>query len=143
MSQTIEFVLLSGVRPNKYYNLILFNRGIRMTEIQLGMTDKTNIKETMPLGKLVEIMQHGRPYDPDISLRFETENGETLFYEPSFGSTEAYVEYIPDTEEDSIRRIQERTMILRDEILGNDWALRPENVVATQGIDLSGWARKN
>jgi hypothetical protein len=71
-----------------------------MTEIQLGMTDKTNIKETMPLGKLVEIMQYGRPYDPDICLRFETETGETLFYEPSFGSTEAYVEYIPDTDED-------------------------------------------
>ena len=143
MSQTIEFVLLSGVRPNKYYNLILFNRGIRMTEIQLGMTDKTNIKEILPLGKLVEIIQLGRPYDPDISLRFETESGETLFYDPSFGSTEAYVEYTPEKEEDSMKRIQERTMLLHNEIIGNDWALRPENVVATQGIDLSGWSDEN
>jgi hypothetical protein len=114
-----------------------------MTEIQLGMTDKTNIKEILPLGKLVEIIQLGRPYDPDISLRFETESGETLFYDPSFGSTEAYVEYTPEKEEDSMKRIQERTMLLHNEIIGNDWALRPENVVATQGIDLSGWSDEN
>ena len=143
MSQNVEFVLLSDIRPNRYYNLLLFNRGIRMTEIQLGVTDRKNIQEIIPLGKLVEILQHGRPYDPDISLKFEKENGEIFRYCPGFGSSEGYVEYMPDTEEDSMRRIHERTMILRDEILGNDWALRPENVVATQGIDLSGWARKN
>jgi hypothetical protein len=90
----------------------------------------------------MQIQQYGRTYDPDIILHFqdETVNPFRLFtIDPSFGSTEAYIEYQPDTEEMSKARIQERTRILEQEILGNDWALRPENVVLTQGIDLTGW----
>jgi len=133
---TTKFVTLSQVRVGRYYNLIHFNHGIRMSHIMLGETDTTNIKSGRNLGKLIEIEQYGRSYDPDIVLHFETDNG-IEFFDPSFGSTEAYVEYEP--EQMSKARIMMRTRILEEEILGNDWALRPENVVLTQGIDLSGW----
>jgi len=133
---TTKFVTLSQLRVGRYYNLIHFNHGIRMTHIMLGETDTTNIKSGRNLGKLIEIEQYGRSYDPDIVLHFETDIG-IEFFDPSFGSTEAYVEYEP--EQMSKARIMMRTRILEEEILGNDWALRPENVVLTQGIDLSGW----
>jgi hypothetical protein len=74
-------------------------------------------------------------------LHFEDEQGHQYAFDPSFGSTEAYVEYEFDTEEMSKARIMMRTRILEEEILGNDWALRPDNVVLTQGIDLSGWRK--
>jgi hypothetical protein len=138
---TTEFVLLSGIIPNKYYNLITFKEGIKMRDVMLGQTENKNIRETIKLGKLVEIKEYGRPYDRDVSLYFEAENGETFIYDPSFGSSEAYVEYELDTEEKSIKRIQERTLELKVEILGNDWALRPENVVATQGINISNFTQ--
>jgi hypothetical protein len=108
-----------------------------MKDIQFGRTTNKNIKNKVYMGKLLEIRQYGRPYDPDISLHFEKDDGITFDYDPSFGSSEAFVEYEPFTEEKSKSRIQHRTSILRDEILGNDWALCPENVVATQGIDIS------
>ena len=133
---TTKFVTISQLRVGRYYNLIHFNHGIRMTHIMLGETDTTNIKSGRNLGKLIEIEQYGRSYDPDIVLHFETDIG-IEFFDPSFGSTEAYVEYEP--EQMSKARIMMRTRILEEEILGNDWALRPENVVLTQGIDISGW----
>ena len=133
---TTKFVTLSQLRVGRYYNLIHFNHGIRMTHIMLGETDTTNIKSGRNLGKLIEIEQYGRSYDPDIVLHFETDTG-IEFFDPSFGSTEAYVEYEP--EQMSKARIMMRTRILEEEILGNDWALRPDNVVLTQGIDLTGW----
>ena len=136
---TTQFVTLSQLRVGRYYNLIHFNNGVRMSHIMLGETETTNIKSGRNLGKLIEIEQYGRPYDPEIVLHFETDTG-IEFFDPSFGSTEAYVEYEFDNEEMSRSRIVERTKILEQEILGNDWALRPENVVLTQGIDLSGWA---
>ena len=138
---TTYFKLLSDIRPGKNYKLITFNHGIRMSDIQLGRTDSKNIKDITILGKLLEIRQYGRPYDPDISLCFQMENSDILLFDPSFGSTEAYIEYEFDTEEKSRGRIQERTRALAIEIEGNDWALRPENVVATQGIDTSNFVR--
>jgi len=134
---TTQFVTLSQLRVGRYYNLIHFNHGIRMSHIMLGETDTANIKSGMNLGKLLQIEQCGQPYDPDVVLHFETDSG-IEFFDPSFGSTEAYVEYEP--EQMSKARIMMRTRILEQEIQGNDWALRPENVVLTQGIDLSGWA---
>jgi hypothetical protein len=44
-----------------------------------------------------------------------------------------------DTEEKSKERIIKRTEILKGEIEGNDWALRPENVVSTQGLDIGNF----
>ena len=137
---TVEFVLLSGVRVGKYYKLITFRNGIRMTEIQLGKTDKKNVDMTETLGRLIEIRQYGRSYDPDIDLVFEMPNGKILEFAPTFGYSEAYIEYEPETEKHSMERTMKRTSILKDEIEGNDWALRPENVVATQGIDISRFA---
>ena len=139
---TTYFKLLSDIRPGKNYKLITFNHGIRMSDIQHGRTDSKNIKDITVLGKLLEIRQYGRPYDPDISLCFEMETGETLLFDPSFGSSEAYIEYEFDTEEKSRERVQERTRVLALEIEGNDWALRPENVVATQGLDISRFAQQ-
>jgi hypothetical protein len=134
---TTQFVTLSQLRVGRYYNLIHFNHGIRMSHIMLGETDTVNIKSGRNLGKLLQIEQCGQPYDPDVVLHFETDSG-IEFFDPSFGSTEAYVEYEP--EKMAKARIMMRTRILEQEIQGNDWALRPENVVLTQGIDLSGWA---
>jgi hypothetical protein len=110
-----------------------------MTEFQLRETSRRNIKSERNLGKLLQIRQYGRPYDPDVILHFEDEKGQEYELDPTLGSSEAYVEYEPDNEEMSKARIVERTKILEKEILGNDWALRPENVVLTQGIDISGW----
>lgn len=140
---TTEICLLSDLCVGKYYKLINFRNGIRMTDIQLRRIDSTYAQLGETLGKLLEIRQSGRPYDPDIILRFEMEtkagNKIVIDFEPTFGYSEAFVEYEPDTEEKSKDRTQKRTSILKLEIEGNDWALRPENVVATQGIDLSGW----
>ena len=136
---TTRFDLLSDLRVGSYYNLIKFNHGIRMTEFQLRETSRRNIKSERNLGKLLQIRQYGRPYDPDVILHFEDEKGQEYEFDPTLGSSEAYVEYEFDTEETSKARIVERTKILEKEILGNDWALRPENVVLTQGIDISGW----
>jgi hypothetical protein len=138
--------MFSDLRAGRYYNLIKFNLGIRMVDIQLGETDSMNIKLERNLGKLLQIEQYGRPYDPDIILHFQDESEKPfrLFtLDPAFGSTEAYVEYEPDTEEKSKIRIQERTLLLEQEIIGNDWALRPENVVLTQGIELNGWNERS
>ena len=142
---TTEICLLSDLRVGKHYKLITFRNGIRMTEIQLRRIDKKYLQEAETLGKLLEIRQYGRVYDPDIILRFEQDkfansNNKTIIdFEPTFGYSEAYIEYEPDTEEKSKERTQKRTSILKLEIEGNDWALRPENVVATQGIDLTSW----
>ena len=137
---TTEFVLLSGVRVGKYYKIISFYEGVRYFDVMMGVIDNKKIMETNTVGKLLEIRQYGRSYDPDILLVFEGLNGKKMEYEPFFGCVEGFVEYEQDTEFMSMERIQKRTSILKVEIEGNDWALRPENVVATQGIDLSNWA---
>jgi len=140
---TTEFVLLSGIRPGKYYKVITFQEGVRYYDIQMGIIENKKIKEIDTLGKLIEIKQYGRAYDPDILLHFEGPTGKKMEYEPFFGCAEGFVEYEPDTEKRSMERIQERTNILKDEIVSNDWAWRPENVAAIQGIDLSNWAEGN
>jgi len=140
---TTEFSLLSGLRIGKFYKVITFREGVRYYDIMMGVIDNKKIHETNMLGKLIEIRQYGRQFDPDILLLFEDSKGNKLEYEPFFGCVEGFVEYEPDTEERSKERIQERTSILKIEIEGNDWALRPENVAATQGIDLSCWTEGN
>jgi len=136
---SIDFVLFSEVQIGKRYRRVQFQRGIRYTEIQRRRTAIENVHEITDLGKLVDIEQYGRSYDPDILFLFQKDE-MTYRFEPAFGSADAYIEYEEDTDEDSMRRTFERTALYKDEILGNDWALRPENVVATQGIDLSMWA---
>lgn len=137
---TSNLALFSDLRIGKYYKLITFQHGVRMTEIMLGQIGKEQIKSAEALGKLVEIKQIGRPYDPDFILRFQQEDGSIFGFEPTLGVAEAYLEYEPETEEHSKRRVQERVRLLAVEIQGNDWALRPENVVATQGIDITRFA---
>jgi hypothetical protein len=137
---TTEFTLLSGVRVGNYYKVITFYQGVRYFDIMMGVIDNKKIHETNTLGKLIEIRQYGRSYEPDVLLIFEDLKGNKLEYEPFFGCVEGFVEYEHDTEERSQQRIQERTRILKEYIEGNDWALRPENVAATQGIDLSNWS---
>lgn len=137
---TTKFVMLSGLCIGRYYNLVRFRHGISMVDIQMEETASTNIKSEQNLGKFLDMLQYGRSYDPAIILHFECEDRKLHYFEPSFGYMEAYVEYDPDTEEMSKLRIQKRTRLLEQEIKGNDWALRPENVILTQGIDLSGWA---
>lgn len=139
LPMSIEFVLFSELQIGKRYRRVQFQRGIRYSDIQRRQTAIENIHEIMDLGKLIDIEQYGRSYDPDILLLFQKDE-MTYRFEPAFGSIDAYIEYEEDIEEDSMRRTFERTAIYKDEIIGNDWALRPENVVATQGIDLSMWS---
>ena len=138
----IKFVNFSGVLLNRHYKLVTFGNGIRYTDILIGKTQRKNITEELVLGKLIQIRQYGRPYDPDVSFVFEKQDGEVYPFDPSFTGTFGYVEYDPeeDTEDKIMMRTIERTLLLKAEIEGNDWALRPENVVATQGIDLSSYA---
>jgi hypothetical protein len=137
---TNEILFVYELEIGKYYKLITFRQGILMSEIQSRRIKTQNIYQSEALGKLIEIQQYGRTYDPDVLLIFQQNNGNRIEYEPRFGSTEAYLEYDPDAEESSKKRIQERTRLLELEIQGNDWALRPENVVATQGLDISKFA---
>lgn len=139
---SISFLLLSQIRINKYYKLVTFNEDIRMSDIQIGKTNKKNVYQYDTLGKLLEIRNYGRMYDTDILLVFKMSNGETIEYEPSFCCKEAFIEYEPDTEEYSKNRIQARTSILRNDIINNEWAFRPENVLTTQDIDISKWSEK-
>jgi hypothetical protein len=133
---TTKFNLLSGIRTGKYYKIITFYQGVQYYDIMMGVIDNKKIHETNTLGKLIEINQ----YDRNIVLIFEDSKGNKLEYEPFFGYVEGFVEYEPDTEARSMERIQHRTSLLKEEIKGNNWALRPENVLATQEIDLSNWA---
>jgi len=115
--------------PGKSYNLIFREFG-----------GKIKFKET--LGKLVYISIGGRLYDREMYMRFINEEGVEYYFDPPYQSSYGYIQYSDEKEEDIKKRIQERTRILQDDILGNDWALRPENVVATQGIDLSLFRRE-
>jgi hypothetical protein len=110
-----------------------------MTDIQLGRVNTSNIIKTEVMGLLTEITLNGRSYDPDPTFHFTHPQGHKIFYVPPFTMTEAYIEYEPDTEEKSKQRILERTEIMKPEILGNDWALRPENVLQTQDISIKQW----
>ena len=85
-TMTTEICLLSELRVGKHYKLITFLNGIRMTEIQSRMVDKKYLEEPKTLGKLLEIRQSGRPYDPDIILRFEMETkaGNKIFIDCIF-----------------------------------------------------------
>jgi hypothetical protein len=132
----IKFVSFNEIVKGKYYKLIKFTQGVRISEIEIGKIDDKRITEVKNLGKLINILTYGRPYDLDVLFYFEQENGNKIEYEPAFGMQEAFIEYEPDTEEKSKQRIQERVNELKLEIISNDWALRPENVIATQGIDL-------
>jgi hypothetical protein len=136
---SVSFVLFSEVKIGNHYRRLRFQHGIRQIDVQRRKTDLENVLEITDLGKLIDIEQYGRSYDPDILFLFQ-KDGNAYRFEPAFGSSEAYIEYEEDTEEDSRCRILERTAHCKEEILGNDWALRPENVVATQGIDLRNWA---
>jgi len=140
---TTRIYLLHEIVIGKYYKLITFRNGIRMTDVTRGIIDNKYLKDAETLGKLVEIQKHGRPYDPDITLYFQGLDGKKLQFDPTFGMTEAYIEYEVDTEELSKKRIIERTNILKMDIIGNDWALRPENVISTQGIDTHNYKPSN
>ena len=138
----IKFVTFSGVILDRHYKLIRFGNGMKYSDLLIGSTKRENITEEKVLGKLIQIRQYGRPYDPDVCFEFEKEDGEVYPFDPSFTGRFGYVEYDPeeDSEIKSMERTIERTLLLKIEIEGNDWALRPENVVATQGIDLSSYA---
>jgi len=136
---TTHFVSLHELRVGKYYRLINFRRDVNRQEVERGYVETCKVINVRLAGKLLNIRQYGRPYDPEVELCFDLD-GQIYDDRPSFGISERWVEYEVDTEEKSKKRIQERTKFMAIEIQGNDWALRPENVVATQGIDISNFA---
>jgi hypothetical protein len=140
---TTIFVLFSQVKVGKHYNRITFKHGVRMTDIQLGRIQKSQIAKKETMGLLTEISVEGRAYDPDPRFHFKHPDGHVISYNPTFALTEAYEEYEPDSEEKSEQRIRERTQLIKEDIEGNDWAFRPENVLHTQDIDTSTWSISN
>lgn len=119
---TTRAIHLSNLEVGKYYNLV-------------SVDHNRKIKFIKTLGKLINVCKYGRPYDPDIDFIFHNEQGVIYRFQPSFNSVLAYTEYAGEETDDQIRnRIQERNRAIHYEIVSNDWALRPENVVATQGI---------
>jgi hypothetical protein len=120
---TTRAIHLSNLEEGKYYNLV-------------SLDHNKKIKFIKTLGKLLNINLFGRSFDPDVEFTFYNE--KVYKYQPSFNSILAYTEYFAEETDDQIRhRIQERNRAIHDEIVSNDWALRPENVVATQGINIS------
>lgn len=120
---------MSQVKAGRHYHLVFqeYDESIRYIE---------------KLGLLITVTVSGRTYDPDVIMNFKNERGELYTFEPPFSSSYGYVEYVAEEKEEDVKkRTQERTRILEAEIVGNDWALRPENVVDTQGIDLSMYSR--
>jgi hypothetical protein len=141
----VDFVFASGVHLDRYYKMVEFYHLLRASDIATGKMSYRNIVREEKLGKLIQIRQYGHAYDPDVLFLFETEDGDLFEHDPPIQSTFGYVEYDPEEESASMSRdrVIERTLLLKVEIEGNDWALRPENVVATQGIDLSRFAECN
>jgi len=124
----------------RYYKLIRIKSAYTVKNFPFGKIKKQYIESEVDMGQVLDIKSYGRPYDPDVCFIYHEVDGEKKAFYPTFSSSEIYVEYNPYSEEKSKMRVQKRTSILKEEILGNDWALRPENVVATQGIDISRFA---
>jgi hypothetical protein len=130
---SINFSTIFDLCPGKYYKLLKFKYGIKIIDIANNITSIKNIENIKKLGKLLEINEYNYFY-------FEDEvNGKKFYYKPLCTFTEAYQIYEYNEEENSKLRIYERNNILKNQILGNDWALRPENVIYTQGIDTSNF----
>lgn len=120
-----NLVHLSNLKVKKYYNLV-------------SIDYNNKVKYICKMGKLLDIQLYGRNYDPDVDLLFQKEDGETFRFQADFSPSYGFTEYNMEESEDIVReRVQTRTHSLKSEILGNDWALSPENVVAIQGIDTS------
>jgi len=137
MSNIINFVRFSEVKVGKYYNVLRITTEVSTKHFLSNSINKEDAEFIINLGEILDIKLYGRSYDPDVCFIYYNIDGiEQAFY-PTFSSSEIYEECEP--EEKSRIRVHERTSILKEGILGNDWALRPENVVATQGIDISGF----
>jgi hypothetical protein len=135
---TVRLFTLSELTPGRYYEFIQLRSNLSIHPGHTRFVSDEQILMKIKLGKLLKIDIYGRPYDPEVLLHFEHESGTRSKFEPMFVNLEHYAEYDPpDNEEDSKQRILERTRVVKYDILANDWALRPENVVATQGIDIT------
>uniref|UniRef100_A0A6C0JEE3 Uncharacterized protein n=1 Tax=viral metagenome TaxID=1070528 RepID=A0A6C0JEE3_9ZZZZ len=127
----------------RYYKLIRIKSEYSVKNFPFDKINKQYIESEVDLGQVLDIKLYGRSYDPYLCFIYHDVDGEKKEFYPTFSSSEIYLEYNPYSEEKSKMRVQKRTSILKEEILGNDWALRPENVVATQGIDISGFREGN
>lgn len=96
------------------------------------------------LGRFARVQTYGRTYYPYIDFFFVDTSGNEMnenCYPLQFGEP-----YFLEVEEPNIvskKRTISRTLIMKDEITTNHYAFSPENVVATQGIDISGFQKKN
>lgn len=138
-----KLVPLPDLCIGRFYKIIHFRNGINFNAINTGIIDNSDLDklDKNTLGKLLEIkLQLNDHYArPSVILYFENYDGSRLEYEPIFGYSEAYIEYEPQHEQISRERIQNRTRILKNEIVDNDWALHPDNVLYTQDIDVSNF----
>jgi hypothetical protein len=132
----LNIVTLSGLRVGRYYKLVSFPSAIPISDIYVGKIDSDYESQIDTLGELLEIRQYENNRGT-AHLIFRMNDGTRIELDSYFGLSAVYMEYYPENEEISKKRIQDRTRLIRDEIIGNDWALRPENVVATQGLDIN------
>jgi hypothetical protein len=99
---SILLLQLSQLKPGKYYNFIQLHPNVHISYgISKKFVSNEQIALQIKLGKLLKIDVYGRPYDPEVTLKFEDENGKNYRFEPMILSLEHYSEYEPDTEEHS------------------------------------------
>ena len=135
---TVRLFTLSELTPGRYYEFIQLRSNLSIHPGHTRIVSDEQILMKIKLGKLLKIDIYGRPYDPEVLLHFEHESGTRSKFEPMFVNLEHYAEYEPpDNEEDSKQRIQERTRARPSHWRVYRISRRPENVVATQGIDIT------
>jgi hypothetical protein len=140
MCEVVNFLRFSDVKIGRYYNVLRIKTEVSLKHFLSNSINKEDAEFIINLGVILDIKLYGKSYDPDVCFIYHDVDGVKQAFYPTFSSSEIYEEYEP--EEKSKIRVQKRTSILKEEILGNDWALRPQNVVSTQGIDISGFQER-
>jgi hypothetical protein len=130
-SEEIEVFRLTP-QINKYYETTEFTR----KEGKWPNEHYYSNKKLKYVGKFIKHEQYGFGDSMSCYDIFDND-GEEVIVQYTYEGTTSYREV--EVDGNSKERIIKRTKILKEEIEGNDWALRPENVVATQGLDISNF----
>jgi hypothetical protein len=116
----------------KYYETTEFTRKDGKWPYEHYYTNK----KLKYVGKFIKHEHYGWGDNASYYDIFDND-GEEVIVQYTYEGTTSYREV--EVDGNSKERIIKRTKILKEEIEGNDWALRPENVVATQGLDISNF----
>ena len=132
----IEEIKVFRLKPQvgKYYKTTEYTR----KEGKYPYEHYYSTKKLKYVGKFIKHEQYGWGDSMSCFDIFDN-NGKNVIVQYTYEGTTSYIEVDMDCEEKSKERIIKRTQILKEGIRGNDWALRPENVVTTQGIELNNF----